>query len=175
MKPRSYYLDYSLLAAPRPFLCSSHPAFQLSHPVGPRGSGFLAQQIPLGFSQWEALVGGQVGGWRRGICPPFPSLVAAGPATAVAPLCVACALPPLSPACRPSGLLVPPRLWGRSQLLGHFSRGFTSHLPIAQRGPFPKISSPKAPISVSCQDLDTFTCFILPANRPCSFMSPILR
>ena len=70
MKPHSYYLDYSLLVAPRPFLCSSHPAFQLSHPVGSRGSGFLAQQIPLGFSQWEALVGGQVGGWRRGICPP---------------------------------------------------------------------------------------------------------
>lgn len=96
---------------------------------------------------------------EEGYLSPFPSLVAAGPATAVAPLCVACALPPLSPACRPSGLLVPPRLWGSSQLLGHFFRGFTSHLSIAQRSPFPKISSPKAPISVSCQDLDTFTCF----------------
>ena len=119
-----------------------------------------------------------VGRWEDGggvFVPPFSSLVTAGPATAVAPLCVACALPPLSPACRPSGLLVLPRLWGRSQLLGHFSRGFTSHLPVAQRGPFPKISSPKAPISVSCQDLDTFTCFILPATRPGSFMIPILR
>lgn len=107
---------------------------------------------------------GSAGGWtggrmEEGYLSPFPSLVAAGPATAVAPLCVACALPPLSPACRPSGLLVPPRLWGSSQLRGHFFRGFTSHLSIAQRGPFPKISSPKGPISVSCQDLDTFTCF----------------
>ena len=158
---------------PGPF--SASPAFQLPHPVGSWGSGFLAQQIPVGFSQWEVLEAGRMGGWRRDICPLLPSLVAAGPATAVIPLCVACTLPPLSPACRPSGLLALPQLWESLELLGHFSKGFTSHLPIAQRGPFTKISSPKAPISVSCQDLDTFTCFILPATRPGIFMIPILR
>lgn len=173
MKPRSYHLDYSQLVAPRPFLCSSCLSAAPSR-------GFLGQWVSGSTDSGGFQPVGGTGGWaggrmEEGYLSPAPLLGRSWARHSCSPS--VCGLHPASPltglqTLRPP---VPPQLWRSLQLLGHFSRGFTSHLPIAQRGPFPKISSPKAPISVFCQELDTFTCFILPATRPGSFMIPILR
>ena len=134
-----------------------------------------SQQLPVVLIQWEARADGRVGGGRRVYLSPAPSLVPAGPAT-LEPLCVwPPALPPLSLACRPLRLLAPPHLWECSQLLGCLSP-CASHLisPQLRVVPSPRFLL-KPLMSVSCQDSDTSTRFILPATGPGSFMTPILQ
>lgn len=173
MKLHSYYVDYSLLVAPRPFLCSSHPAFWLPHPQVLGAVGFTSSADSSGFQPV-----GSAGGWTGGrmeeeYCPRSP-LIAAGPATAVAPLCVACALP-LSPACRPSGLLVSSRLWGSSQLRGHFFQ----ELHISFVHGFQRVPSPRFPLLKALSLFPARTLIrslaFLPATRPGIFMISILR